>query len=84
MIYNVDMDIRTYIKQSRGHHAKALAQKAGTSVGYLRLLSYGLRRPSAELALRLEYASGGLITASELRPDLPWPTHSSASAKEAA
>ncbi|MDS4026102.1 MAG: hypothetical protein RKO25_03790 [Candidatus Contendobacter sp.] len=80
------MDIRTYIKQSRGHHAKALAQKAGTSVGYLRLLSYGLRKPSADLAIRLEHASDGLIPARELRPDLPWPTNASAnaSAKEAA
>ena len=77
------MDIQTYIKQSRGHHAKALAQMAGTSVGYLRLLSYGLRRPSADMALKLEHASGGLITARELRPDLPWPASRSIAHEDA-
>ncbi|MDS4030774.1 MAG: YdaS family helix-turn-helix protein [Candidatus Contendobacter sp.] len=68
------MDIKTYIKQSRGKHARELASKAGTSVGYLRLMSYGLRTPSAEMAIRLEKASEGAILARELRPDLPWPS----------
>jgi DNA-binding transcriptional regulator YdaS (Cro superfamily) len=29
---------------------------------------------SADLAILLEHATGGELTARELRPDLPWPT----------
>lgn len=67
------MDIRTFLKQHRAAEARMLAQSAGTSHGYLRLLGYGIRRPSADLALILEHASAGLLTARQLRPDLPWP-----------
>lgn len=31
-------------------------------------------RCSAELAMAIEKATDGLVTAAELRPDLPWPT----------
>lgn len=31
-------------------------------------------RCSAELALQIEQATGGKVTASDLRPDLPWPS----------
>lgn len=67
------MDIRTFLKQHRAVEARMLARRAGTSHGYLRLLGYGVRRPSVGLALMLEHASAGLLTARELRPDLPWP-----------
>lgn len=30
-------------------------------------------RCSAELALQIEHATGGTVTAAALRPDLPWP-----------
>lgn len=67
------MNIQNYLKQRRGKRASELARAAGTSVGYLRLLSYGLRRPSAEMAMKLEAASQGEISARELRPDIQWP-----------
>lgn len=54
-----------------------IAREAGTSLGYLRVCRYGQRRLSAEIAMRLEKASGGEILARELRPDLPWPCHAS-------
>ena len=50
-----------------------IAEKAGTSLGYLRGCRYGQRRVSADLALWLEYVTDGELTAHELRPDLPWP-----------
>ncbi len=68
------MDIHTYLKKNRGRKAHELAASAGTSIGYLRLLGYGLRKPSADIAIRLEHASKGELIARELRPDLPWPT----------
>lgn len=66
------MDIKTYLTVNTTATARALARRAGTSHGYLRLMGYGVRRPSAEMALKLESASDGLITARELRPDVPW------------
>ena len=50
-----------------------IARQAGTSLAYLQQCKYGHRRMSADLALKLEHASGGLLAAYELRPDLPWP-----------
>jgi DNA-binding transcriptional regulator YdaS (Cro superfamily) len=35
-------------------------------------------RVSAELALLIEKATGGTVTAKGLRPDLPWPEHETA------
>ena len=67
------MDIATYLQQYGYPAATVLAQRAGTRLIYLKQIAWGLRRPSAELALRLEHASGGLLAAYELRPDLPWP-----------
>lgn len=51
----------------------AIAQQAGTSLGYLEHITKGRRRMSADLAILLEHATGGELTARELRPDLPWP-----------
>lgn len=41
-------------------------------------------RCSAELAMAIEKATGGQVTAAEIRPDLPWPATSNAEAGEAA
>ncbi|MBK8123967.1 MAG: helix-turn-helix domain-containing protein [Dokdonella sp.] len=49
-----------------------VARAAGTNLAYLRQCKYGARRMSADLAVKMEDASAGVMTASELRPDLPW------------
>lgn len=67
------MDLKTYLQHHKARARRALAEAAGTKLIYLRQISHGRRRPSADLAIRLEHVSGGLITARELRPDLPWP-----------
>ena len=77
------MDIPTYFQQHGIHARRELARAAGTKLIYLRQIRHGLRRPSAELALRLEHASGGLITARELRPDLPWPARQPTTSEDA-
>ena len=67
------MDISTYLK-TYGYKAGAeLAEKAGTNLMYLKQIMWGIRTMSAELALYLEAASNGVVTAYENRPDLPWP-----------
>lgn len=67
------MDISTYLKTYGYPMATELAKKAGTNLMYLKQIMWGIRKPSAELAIRLEDASHGLLTAYEIRPDLPWP-----------
>ena len=49
-----------------------VARAAGTNIAYLRQCKYGARRMSADLAVKIEAASGREMTAQELRPDLPW------------
>ena len=84
MWYKHRMDIPTFLKQHTAANTRAIAAKAGTTLGYLRLIGYGIRRPSADMALRLEHASNGLLTARELRPDLPWPRYAPDRASETA
>lgn len=43
--------------------------QVGASYGYLRLIAYGHRRPSAKIATAIEKATCGDITRKELRPD---------------
>lgn len=67
------MNLDAYFDKYPTHAIAATAQQAGTSLGYLRGCKYGQRQMSADLALWLEYVTGGELTARELRPDLPWP-----------
>jgi DNA-binding transcriptional regulator YdaS (Cro superfamily) len=41
----------------------------GTSRAYLRLIAYGHKTASAEIAAKTETASGGKVTRKALRPD---------------
>lgn len=68
------MDLNAYFHQHRREIIAAIAQRAGTSLGYLQHCKYGNRRMSADLAIWLEHVTHGELTARELRPDLPWPT----------
>jgi DNA-binding transcriptional regulator YdaS (Cro superfamily) len=69
------MDLNTYLSRHSTADLRQLAGRAGTQLIYLRHVSAGHRRMSADLAIRLEWASAGQLTARELRPDLPWPDH---------
>ncbi len=68
------MNLQTYFAQHSTDEIRAVAQQAQVSFAYLQLCKYGNRRMSADLAIKLEWASGGLMTAREMRPDLPWPS----------
>lgn len=67
------MNMANYLKTLDTRAVARFADAVGTKVIYLRQIGYGFRRPSMRLALLIEHASHGLITARELRPDLPWP-----------
>ena len=67
------MNLHAYFDQYPTATIAAIAQRAGSSLAYLQHCKYGNRRMSADLAIKLEYVTGGELTARELRPDLPWP-----------
>ena len=67
------MDLNDYLKSLNRGEIDALDKAAGTKPIYLRHISRGFRRPSMVLALKLESLTQGVLTARELRPDLPWP-----------
>jgi DNA-binding transcriptional regulator YdaS (Cro superfamily) len=56
----------TYLK-SRIKSARALAAEVGVSSPYITDLRYGRRRPSAEVASRIEAATGGKVAATSWR-----------------
>lgn len=47
----------------------AAVTSTGTSRAYLRLIAYGHKTASAEIAARTESATGGVVTRKALRPD---------------
>jgi DNA-binding transcriptional regulator YdaS (Cro superfamily) len=49
-----------------------LAKALDVSQGLISQYATGQKRPSAEVAIRLEDASEGTIKAEDLRPDVPW------------
>ncbi|WP_167457499.1 YdaS family helix-turn-helix protein [Rahnella inusitata] len=48
----------------------ALAKKVGSSSGYLRLVFNGYKKAGFALAQRLEEETAGVVTKSQLRPDI--------------
>lgn len=64
------MDLLTYIAAM--DQRKALAEKCGTSPEYLWQVATGwrARKPSVDLARKIEEATAGAVTRAELRPDI--------------
>lgn len=64
------MELKDYMKSLTVEEREAFAAEAGTSVGYINLLSCGARKASHGLARKLETASKYQVTKEELRPDI--------------
>lgn len=64
------MDLLTYISDMG--QRKTLAEKCGTSPEYLWQVATGWRdrKPSTDLAKKIEEATAGEVTRQELRPDV--------------
>lgn len=63
------MDMRTLLRTMTEPEREDFARRADSSLGYLRLIAGGHRRPSTALAKRLVDADGRL-SLHELRPDV--------------
>ncbi len=66
------MNLEQFFDKHGTSRVSDVARAAGTNLAYLRQCKYGTRRMSADLAVKVEAASGREMTAQELRPDLPW------------
>ena len=66
------MNLQQFFDKHGTSRVEDVARAAGTNLAYLRQCKYGTRRMSADLAVKMEAASGREMTAQELRPDLPW------------
>ena len=62
--------LRAWLANAANDRRQDVAAAAKTTVGHLWQLAGGHRKASAELAERLQDASGGEITIAGLRPDL--------------
>jgi hypothetical protein len=60
------MDALTYLKTYGDEHCAKMAERAGTTLGYFRLIAYRHRRPSVTVARKLEAASRKAMSATEL------------------
>ncbi|MBP0943113.1 YdaS family helix-turn-helix protein [Pseudomonas alliivorans] len=66
------MNLNDYIKRIGKSHLSDFASRCGTTVGQLKQVAYGYRRPSASLAICIDRESCGEVVCEELRPDIDW------------
>ena len=64
------MTLQEYFSSEPYGAKKEMAVHLGITPTWLGLLLTGARRPSPELAKRIERATQGLVSAHELRPDI--------------
>lgn len=60
---------KAYWKSLDSTQKRALADKAETSIGYLKQIAGGFSRPSLEMARAIEIASGRKVTRMSFRPE---------------
>ena len=64
------MDLKEYFAEEPYGSKKEMAEHLGITPTWLGLLIRKVRKPSPQLAKRIERATQKLVTAKELRPDL--------------
>jgi DNA-binding transcriptional regulator YdaS (Cro superfamily) len=64
------MNLKQYFKDEPYGAKKEMADHLGITQTWLGLLIRKARRPSPELAKKIEKATQGLVSAKELRPDI--------------
>lgn len=64
------MDLTTYLSDRPRGFKSEFAKKLGISISYLRQVETGYSPMPAYLAKKIEEATNGEVTKSELRPDL--------------
>ncbi len=67
------MELKDYFLSLETKERKEFVDRAETTVNYIPLLTGGHRQASPAMARRLSEASNGVVSLSELRPDI-WPS----------
>jgi DNA-binding transcriptional regulator YdaS (Cro superfamily) len=63
------MDLKNYLKKLAIDDRRKLAESGRTSLGQLMNVAYGYRSCSAELAVAIEQATGGVVSRQDLCPE---------------
>ena len=66
------MNLHEFLKPLDAVSLEGFAKACETSVGQLKQVAYGNRRPSASLAINIDRESHGSVTCEVLRPDIDW------------
>lgn len=66
------MNLHDYIKPFDKQSLENFAASCGTTVGQLKQVAYGYRRPGAALAISIERESCRSVICEEMRPDIDW------------
>lgn len=61
------MNLKEYVRIVKRSERARICEEAGLSLNYMYQLSSDNRRPSLDLAKRLEIATNGLLTVKEMR-----------------
>lgn len=68
----ITQEAKVSFKLLATHEKKAIAMKSGISLGYLRNIFYSNKKPSPEIACKIEKASGYKIRRYQILPDFDW------------
>ena len=71
MIGGMD-ELREYIKTLTAEQREAFSAAVGASIGHLRKAISLRQKLNPALVVEIERASGGRVTAEQLRPDVDW------------
>lgn len=66
------MNLHDYIKPLDKTSLESFAARCGTTVGQLKQVAYGYRRPGAALAISIERESCRSVVCEDMRPDIDW------------
>lgn len=66
------MNLHDYIKPLDKQALESFAARCGTTVGQLKQVAYGYRRPGASLAISIERESSRSVICEDMRPDIDW------------
>lgn len=66
------MKLLGYINTLSVDEQNDFAARCGTTIGYMRLIAYGVRKCREALAINIDRESGGAVKMRSLRPDVDW------------
>lgn len=66
------MSLKEFMRTLSAKEKQDFAARCQASLSHLKFVSYAAKQASCELAIRIEAATFGAVSAEEVRPDIPW------------